>query len=64
MLGFNGYLDDPIQLILEDAVSRLDIFQLIAMGDQRGGIDFACFDKGKAFMGVPPRVLALLYHEH
>ena len=33
-------------------VSLLDIFQLETMGDQRGGIDLACFDEGENFGAV------------
>ena len=44
--GFNSHLNDPIQLILKEVVSLLDILQLIAVGDQRLCIDFARFDEG------------------
>jgi hypothetical protein len=43
-LWYNCYLNNPIHFILKEVISLFDILQLIAVGDQRGGIDFACFD--------------------
>ena len=40
-------LNNPIQFILKEMICLLDILQLIAMGDQRGGIDFALFDEAE-----------------
>lgn len=40
-------LNNLIPLIFKDAVSLFDIFQLIAVGDQRGGVHLVCFDKGE-----------------
>ena len=43
----NCHLNNPIQLVFKEVISLFNILQLIAVGDQRGGIDFACFDEGK-----------------
>ena len=48
----NCNLNNPIQLILKEVVSILNIFQLIAMGNQRGSINLACFDEGKDLVAV------------
>ena len=48
-------LNNPIQLIFEDVVSLLDVCQLIAVGDQRGGIDLSLFNVSQSFHGVYPR---------
>ena len=40
-------LNNPIQLVFKEVVSFLDILQLIAVGDQRGGIDLALFDQAE-----------------
>ena len=45
----NRNLNNPIQLVLEEVVGRLDVRQLIAVGDQRCGINLACFDEGEDF---------------
>ena len=44
------YLNNPIQFILKQPVSLFDLLQLIAVGDQRGGIDLSGFDEDEAFM--------------
>lgn len=51
-LWFYRNLNSSIQLILEDVVGFFDVFQLIAVGDQWGGIDFALFDQGEDFSTV------------
>ena len=43
-LWFYCNLDNAIQFLLEDVVSLPDILQLIAVGNQQGSVDFACFD--------------------
>ena len=45
-------LNNPIQFVLEDVASLLNIFQLIAVSDQRGGIDLACFDESEDLSAV------------
>ena len=52
LLQLHSHLNNPIQLVLKDMVSFFDIFQLIAVGDQRGGINLACFDEGENFGAV------------
>ena len=46
-LWFYCNFNNPIQLVLKEVVSLLDIFQLIAVGDQRGGVDLALFDQAE-----------------
>ena len=48
----NCNFDNPIQFVLEEVVSFLNIIQLITVGDQRGSIDLSCFDEGKNFGAV------------
>lgn len=42
-----GNLNNPIRLILKEVVSRLDVLQLEAVGDQRQCIDLVCFNEGE-----------------
>ena len=49
---FDCHLNDPIQLVFKDAVSFFNILQLVAVGDQRGGVDLSCFDEGENFGAV------------
>ena len=49
-LWFYCHLNNPIHFILTEVICLLDIFQLIAVGDQRGGIDLIGFDEDEAFM--------------
>ena len=42
-----GNLNNPIQLVLKEAVSLLDVLQLIAVGDQRQCIDLVCFNESE-----------------
>ena len=46
-LLINCNLNNPVQLILKKVVSHLDILQLIAVGNQGCGIDFALFDQAE-----------------
>ena len=46
-LWFHRNLNNPIQLILKEVISLLNVLQLIAVGDQRGGIDFALFNQAE-----------------
>ena len=51
-LWLYSHLNNPIQFVLEEVVSLLNILQLIAVGDQRGGVDFALLDEGEDFSAV------------
>ena len=46
-LWLYSHLNNPIQFVFKEVVSLFDILQLVAVGDQRGCVDFACFDEGK-----------------
>ena len=45
VIGSNRNFNNPIQLVFKEVVSLLDIFQLIAVSDQRSGIDLALFNQ-------------------
>ena len=51
-LQLHTHLNNPIQLILKEVVGLLDIFQLESMGNQRSGINLACFDEGEDLVAV------------
>ena len=46
-LWLYSHLNNPIQFVFKEVVSLFDILQLIAVGDQRSGIDLAFFDEGE-----------------
>ena len=51
-LGFYRNLNYPIQLGFKEVVGLFDIFQLIAVGNQGSGVDFALFDEVQDFGAV------------
>ena len=54
LLGADGDLDDPVQPVLKDPVGFLDVLQLVAVGDQTGGVRLSFFNERKDLPAVTP----------
>ena len=52
LLGSDGDLDDPVQPVLKDPVGFLDVLQLVAVGDQTGGVQLSFFHERKDLPAV------------
>lgn len=52
MLGEQCNFNNPIQFIFKEVVSLLDICELIAVGNQRGGVDLALLDQAQNLRAV------------
>lgn len=52
LLGGDGDLDDPVQPVLKDPVGFLDVLQLVAVGDQTGGVQLSFFNERKDLPAV------------